>query len=164
MNAHSIKRPWGLTWSSLVICTLLAVGCVPVNACDSGNSRHHFHLHSATFVSGETVPLSIIHGIFSNRAYACSIDGSTSGNESPELSWTQVSRAAKSFTVSYSTSPCPLPIRVCTTFRGTPLSCSRTWELPAVPSVRRSTTILEISPMMVPVHCPTFRPTPIITW
>lgn len=99
MNTILINKVRTLVLPSLVACILLMSWCGTANAQDHGNSRHPFHLQSTTFVSGETVPLSMVHEIPFNSVNACSIDGSTGGNESPELSWTHAPRATESFTV-----------------------------------------------------------------
>lgn len=99
MNTMSINKIRTLVLPSLAACVLLMTWCGAANAGDPSNVHHHFRLHSTTFASGETVPLSMVHEILFNGVNACSIDGSTGGNESPELSWTHAPRQTQSFTV-----------------------------------------------------------------
>ena len=56
-------------------------------------------LTSTTFENDQTLPISMINNNAVNGVNACSIDGSTGGNQSPELSWTQPKRGTRSFVV-----------------------------------------------------------------
>jgi len=58
-----------------------------------------FQLTSTTFTKGSTLPISTIHNIVQNGVNICSIDGSTGGNESPELSWTNAPKRTQTFVV-----------------------------------------------------------------
>jgi len=58
-----------------------------------------FQVTSTTFMNNQTLPLSAINNIVMNGINACSLDGSTGGNQSPELSWTNVPLGTKSFVV-----------------------------------------------------------------
>jgi Raf kinase inhibitor-like YbhB/YbcL family protein len=58
-----------------------------------------FRVTSTTFMNNQTLPLSVINNIVMNGINVCSVDGSTGGNQSPELSWTNVPQGTKSFVV-----------------------------------------------------------------
>jgi Raf kinase inhibitor-like YbhB/YbcL family protein len=58
-----------------------------------------FRLSSTTFANKATLPLSTINNILQNNVNICSVDGSTGGNMSPELSWTSPPRGTRSFVV-----------------------------------------------------------------
>ena len=58
-----------------------------------------FQVTSTTFMNNQTLPLSAINNIVMNGINVCSLDGSTGGNQSPELSWTNVPQGTKSFVV-----------------------------------------------------------------
>jgi len=64
---------------------------------DSGQA---FQLSSTTFANDTTLPLSTLSNILVNGSNSCSIDGSPGGNQSPELSWTNVPRNTASFAVT----------------------------------------------------------------
>ncbi|MGA2978012.1 MAG: YbhB/YbcL family Raf kinase inhibitor-like protein [Terriglobales bacterium] len=59
-----------------------------------------FQLSSTTFANETTLPISMIDNIIVNGSNACSIDGSPGGNQSPELSWTNVPPHTASFVVT----------------------------------------------------------------
>lgn len=59
-----------------------------------------FQLSSTTFANDTTLPLSMINNITVNGSNSCSIDGSTGGNQSPELSWSNAPRGTTSFVVT----------------------------------------------------------------
>ena len=58
-----------------------------------------FKVTSRTFTNNSTLPISTIHNNIVNKLNTCSIDGSSGGNHSPELSWTGVPDRTKSFVV-----------------------------------------------------------------
>ncbi len=58
-----------------------------------------FRVSSATFTNGATLPLSMIDEILSNGVNACSINGATGGDQSPELQWTRPRFGTQSFAV-----------------------------------------------------------------
>jgi Raf kinase inhibitor-like YbhB/YbcL family protein len=64
-----------------------------------------FRVMSTEFRDNSTLPISVINNItipagFPNAgSNACSINGAPGGNESPELSWTDVPRGTRSFAV-----------------------------------------------------------------
>ncbi len=58
-----------------------------------------FGVFSLTFKNHSTLPISTIHNIVVNNSNVCSIDGSTGGNQSPELSWRNVPPGTRSFAV-----------------------------------------------------------------
>jgi len=57
-------------------------------------------LHSTTFNNNTTLPISTINNIVQNGVNACSINGSTGGNESPELSWIGAPPGTRTFVVT----------------------------------------------------------------
>jgi len=61
---------------------------------------HKFQVTSTTFENNSTLPIVMIHNIIvPGGSNGCSINGATGGNESPELSWTNVPRDTRSFVV-----------------------------------------------------------------
>ena len=64
-----------------------------------GDQDRHFQVSSTTFENNTTLPISAIDNIPYEGSNVCSIDGSAGGDESPELSWTNVPRGTKSFVV-----------------------------------------------------------------
>ncbi|HLV87906.1 MAG TPA: YbhB/YbcL family Raf kinase inhibitor-like protein [Candidatus Sulfotelmatobacter sp.] len=60
---------------------------------------HPFRLTSSTFANDSTLPISAIDNIVANGVNACSIDGSTGGDRSPQLSWTNVPEHTRTFVV-----------------------------------------------------------------
>ncbi len=59
-----------------------------------------FQVSSTTFANGTTLPISMIYNDIVNGSNICSIDGSPGGNQSPELSWTNVPPHTASFVVT----------------------------------------------------------------
>jgi len=59
-----------------------------------------FQLSSTTFANETTLPISMIDNILVNGSNACSIDGSPGGDQSPELTWTNVPPHTASFVVT----------------------------------------------------------------
>lgn len=59
-----------------------------------------FQLSSTTFANETTLPISMIDNIVVNASNACSIDGSPGGDQSPELTWTNVPPHTASFVVT----------------------------------------------------------------
>jgi Raf kinase inhibitor-like YbhB/YbcL family protein len=57
-------------------------------------------LSSTTFTNFSTLPISMIHNVVVNGVNACSINGATGGNQSPELSWTGAPPQTRSFVVT----------------------------------------------------------------
>jgi Raf kinase inhibitor-like YbhB/YbcL family protein len=60
---------------------------------------HKFQVTSTTLENNSTLPIVMIHNVIVNGSNVCSISGATGGNESPELSWTDVPRGTRSFVV-----------------------------------------------------------------
>lgn len=58
-----------------------------------------FAVSSTTFTNGSTLPLSMIDEIISNGVNACSINGATGADQSPELQWTRPRYGTQSFVV-----------------------------------------------------------------
>jgi Raf kinase inhibitor-like YbhB/YbcL family protein len=71
-----------------------------VKSADGPDDDHdRFRVTSATFDNNSTLPISAIHDITVNGSNGCSINGAPGGNESPELSWTDVPPGTRSFAV-----------------------------------------------------------------
>lgn len=99
MNTRLINKVRALVLPSLAAGLLLTAWSGTANAQDPDHSHHNFRVSSTTFANGATLPLSTIHEILYNGVNICSIDGSTGGNESPELSWAGTPHGTRSFTV-----------------------------------------------------------------
>lgn len=84
------------TASCLLASTCLALFLV---ASLASPASAQFQLTSSTFSNGSTMPVSTINNIVQNGVNVCTIDGSTGGNQSPELSWTNVPAGTQSFVV-----------------------------------------------------------------
>jgi len=84
-----------------VLLTLVLLPCVRISGAETSDSdwEHSFRVHSTTFENHSILPISMIHNIIVSGVNACSINGATGGNESPELSWTGVPRGTRSFVV-----------------------------------------------------------------
>ncbi|HVP32880.1 MAG TPA: YbhB/YbcL family Raf kinase inhibitor-like protein [Steroidobacteraceae bacterium] len=86
-------RNWLLTIPAIVLG--LAAGTSA-----AWDDDHRMTLHSATFTDGGTLPLSMISEIqLPNGQNACTADGSTGGNQSPQLSWRHAPEGTRSFAV-----------------------------------------------------------------
>lgn len=79
--------------------SLVALLASPVNAQEKKSPAARFQLTSSTFSNHTTMPISTINNIVQNGKNICSIDGSTGGNQSPELSWTNAPARTQSFVV-----------------------------------------------------------------
>jgi len=82
--------------TSVLALSLVAILASPANAQSPSGP---FQLTSSTFTKGSTLPISMIRNLVENGANVCSIDGSTGGNESPELSWTNAPARTQTFVV-----------------------------------------------------------------
>ena len=75
---------------------------VTVLADDAGqwDQKKKMELTSTTFADGGVLPISMIYESPNpDGTNACSVDGSTGGNTSPELAWTNAPRDTRSFAV-----------------------------------------------------------------
>jgi Raf kinase inhibitor-like YbhB/YbcL family protein len=76
---------------------LMSVSSLP--AWDEG-PHQRMTLHSATFVDGGTLPLSMINTIAgANGQNSCTANGAAGGNQSPQLSWRHAPAETRSFVV-----------------------------------------------------------------
>ena len=78
---------------------LAAILAGPANAQKKQSSSGPFQLTSSTFANQTTMPITTINNIVQNGVNVCSIDGSTGGNQSPELSWTNAPARTQTFVV-----------------------------------------------------------------
>lgn len=82
----------------LTLC-LLAILAGLAGAQPKQSASGRFQLTSSTFVNKATMPISTINNIVQNGVNVCSIDGSTGGNQSPELAWTNAPARTQTFVV-----------------------------------------------------------------
>lgn len=80
---------------SIAVCVLALM----VSAAASSEEESRFEVHSATFQNGTTLPQSTIANILVGGSNICTLDGSAGGNQSPQLSWTNVPADTRSFAV-----------------------------------------------------------------
>jgi Raf kinase inhibitor-like YbhB/YbcL family protein len=93
----SVKTPISILMLLVLSLSLPAAGQVKGALVAGPNS---FQLSSTTFANDTTLPISMIFNDAVNDVNICSIDGSTGGNQSPELSWTNVPPHTASFVVT----------------------------------------------------------------
>ena len=86
---------------TLRIAAITAFSFLALANCASAQDwqKERFRVSSTTFENGATMPISTIYNLPVNGVNVCSLDGSPGGNESPELSWTNVPRHTASFVV-----------------------------------------------------------------
>jgi phosphatidylethanolamine-binding protein (PEBP) family uncharacterized protein len=84
-----------LNLAALTIAVLLA----GVNLALAQNRSAVFSVTSTTFENDGKMPLTTLYNYQLNGVNICSIDGSAGGNQSPEISWTNVPRGTTSFAV-----------------------------------------------------------------
>jgi Raf kinase inhibitor-like YbhB/YbcL family protein len=86
---------------SLAAALIAVMGLAAVAASSAGDEeRHGMTLHSATFVDGGTLPLSMISTIANSSGQnTCTASGAAGGNESPQLSWRHAPHETRSFVV-----------------------------------------------------------------
>ena len=58
-----------------------------------------FRVKSATFKQGAALPISMADNFLVNGLNVCTVDGSTGGNLSPELTWENAPRGTRSFAI-----------------------------------------------------------------
>jgi len=84
----------------LLLCSVLPLSAQMSGAdSDWGGGHERFHVTSTTFENNSTLPISAIYNVIFNGSNVCSINGAPGGDESPELSWTNVPRRTRSFVV-----------------------------------------------------------------
>ncbi len=92
-----MKIPIGSLMLLVITLSLSAPGQVKGTPAAGPNS---FQVSSTTFTNHTTLPISMIDNIVVNGSNVCSIDGSPGGDQSPELSWTNVPPHTASFVVT----------------------------------------------------------------
>jgi Raf kinase inhibitor-like YbhB/YbcL family protein len=80
-------------------CFVAFLALVSLTQARAQDDDKRFELTSSTFADNETLPISTIDNIVANGVNACSPDGSTGGDESPELSWENAPEHTCSFVV-----------------------------------------------------------------
>jgi Raf kinase inhibitor-like YbhB/YbcL family protein len=80
--------------ASLAIVVLIPMSVKSAHAGDAA-----FQLTSMTFQNDSTLPIIMIDNIMQNGSNTCSVDGSTGGDQSPELSWTHAPWGTRTFAV-----------------------------------------------------------------
>jgi Raf kinase inhibitor-like YbhB/YbcL family protein len=95
MNTH-FKSNHRRKWSSAIAGTALAAIGIGTALAE----ERHMTLHSATFVNGGTLPLSMINTFpDANGMNSCTVSGAPGGNESPQLTWKHAPDETRSFMV-----------------------------------------------------------------
>lgn len=94
---HKLHSHIRLLTTISAVAGLLAVGAFAQNE-DSADKR--FRLTSSTFKNDSFLPISTINNIVMKGKNSCSINGTTGGDESPELSWTDAPRETRTFVVT----------------------------------------------------------------
>jgi len=85
---------------TLVASITVALGIVAGSAkAQESNPAFGFRLTSTTFQNDTILPIITINNIVQNGVNACSINGATGGDESPELSWAGAPPFTRSFVV-----------------------------------------------------------------
>ncbi len=86
---------------SLAAALTAVVGLAGVGSSWAWDEDHHpMTLHSATFVDGGTLPLSMINTITNAAGQnTCTASGAAGGNESPQLTWRHAPPDTRSFVI-----------------------------------------------------------------
>jgi Raf kinase inhibitor-like YbhB/YbcL family protein len=85
-----------ISFLAVVLFGLVLASVAPVSGTDADTSdARHLQVSSTTFENNATLPLSMIL-----NSPGCTSNGTTGGNESPELSWTNVPPRTHSFVVT----------------------------------------------------------------
>src|ERR1700752_3205847 len=89
--------------SALTLTTIACIAFVLISSSANAQRKQTanplFQVTSSEFQNQTSLPTSAINNIVQNGVNTCTIDGSTGGNESPDLSWTNAPAATKSFVV-----------------------------------------------------------------
>jgi Raf kinase inhibitor-like YbhB/YbcL family protein len=83
--------------AAVAICALTLGFSAPAQDWTQG---HRFQVSSTTFKNDTIMPLSTIYNYEYKGVNVCSINGAPGGDESPELSWSNVPRGTRSFAVT----------------------------------------------------------------
>jgi Raf kinase inhibitor-like YbhB/YbcL family protein len=92
INVRSMQR-------ACLVASILAITLLGHAHAQEWGYLDKFSVSSTTFANGSTLPLSMIDEIPSNGINACSINGATGGDQSPELQWTHPRPGTQSFVV-----------------------------------------------------------------
>ena len=98
MDKQARSRPIrrSLATASAAVLGLTVMG----SSSASDEDHHHMSLHSATFVDGGTLPLSMIYNIANSAGQnTCTASGAAGGNQSPQLTWRHAPPETRSFVV-----------------------------------------------------------------
>ncbi len=95
----TLSRTSSLLVSACFVLSLVATFATTAGAQPKQSPSRAFQLASSTFTNGSILPISAINNIVQNGVNVCSVDGSTGGNLSPELSWINAPARAQTFVV-----------------------------------------------------------------
>ncbi len=95
-----MKSTLKTTLGLIVGAALVFVALVGHASGQDENESHRFRLRSTTFSNDAVLPIITINNNVVNGANACSANGATGGDESPELSWTGAPPGTRLFVVT----------------------------------------------------------------
>jgi Raf kinase inhibitor-like YbhB/YbcL family protein len=85
--------------ATMLVCLSLYLVTTSASAQKKEVAQPQFQLTSSEFQNQTTLPISMINNNIVNGVNTCSIDGSTGGDESPDLEWTNAPAGTRSFVV-----------------------------------------------------------------